>query len=363
MKSLIKFRILTLVISILLFFLSTVFLPRILNMETQYANFVNSLKIFTFIFNILLFLVNLQINKFKFFIVATILIVSFFVLDPTLMNFIGIVLYVSTFRDKKIVIKAYFFIKLLLFITVIYLGFFGLNSENIIYSIERGIRYSLGFTNPNTASMILFDIVITSSILFHKKNFLLSSSISVFLLFIYTNTRTLLLGYLIFLIIYLIPENRIKLLKPILVPLFALGSLFSYGLILFSNTSLDFFLNGRLTIMKNFITNNNITFFGLDRSELIATSDNTYLRILFEFGLIFFLIYLVIHFILMSKLFRNHNYAIIRVVFAVGVYDLFEQFSIAHGSVLLIFLSFLIYKKNINRRIIYENSYNGANSY
>lgn len=346
--------------SIFLFLLSTVFLPRILDMESDYATYVNILKIFTFSFNVVLFLFRFHINKFKLLIIISLLIVSFLIFDPTLLNFIALVLFLGTIPDRKIVIKAYFSTKLLLFVIVVIIGLLGVNSDHIIYSIERGTRYTLGFTNPNTASMILFDILLAGSIIIRNKKFLLISLISVIIVYIYTDTRTLILGFLIFVLIFLIPDKKLKIFKPIIVPIFAIGATISYLLILLHNTKLDAILNGRLSIMKNFIINNEITFFGLARKGLLISSDNTYLRILFEFGLIFFAIYLVLHFVLMLKLFKNHEYTLIKIVVSICIYDMFEQFSIAHGTIILIFFSFFIYEKNKRRSLMYENSYIGS---
>ncbi|GAA0768007.1 hypothetical protein GCM10008908_07740 [Clostridium subterminale] len=338
-------------ISTILFLTSTVIFPRVFDMTSGYSSYVNILKVITVFYNFGVFVLLFKTRKKTLVSIYFVFILSLIILNMSFVNFIAYVLATYAYGESDKNFKAYVYTKLILVIIIFILSLFGLNSEHIMYEYERGIRFTLGFTNPNTPSMMIFDVVIGLIYIHNKdKKIIFISTMLVLGVFYYTNTRTLLLVYIYCLFILMLNSKILAFLKPIIIRSFLICFVLSIVFALFHESSLNSFFNRRPELIYKFLTFYKLNLFGYSRDGLSISVDNSYLRILVELGLVYFTIHSVLIKRMIKKMFLYEDYLGIKIIMSILLYDIFEQFSIAHGSILLVFLSnYMIKCSSINK--------------
>lgn len=335
-------------ISILLFLTSTVIFPRVFDMTGEYASYINLLKVITAFYNLGVFLLLFKSRKDYFLYTFFVSCLALIILNITFLNFLLFVLVLFAYGGKFKNIKAYLYSKIVLVSIIFILSYWGLNSINNIDEIGRSIRYTLGFTNPNTASMMVFDIIL-GLIYFYNKNkkVIILSFFPVFVVFLFTDSRTLLFVYIIFIFLLTVNSKILIIWKNIITRLFLICFTISVIIAFLYKTDLNLILNRRPYMMYEFLNYYNINFFGHSKNNLVISVDNSYLRILIELGLIYFLIHSLLIKQLLKKLFINKDYLGVKIIIAILFYDIFEQFTIAHGSILLVFVSNYLIDRNV----------------
>lgn len=233
------------------------------------------------------------------------------------------ILGISIFIKKDLAVKYFLQISSFFYMLTIFLYKIGylLEVENPLLRFER-VRYSLGFAHPNTAMMFLFPIFSLIYYLYfskYKKNiiiFIISTSLVIFFL---TFSRTTFIVMISFIGLVLLNDKIIEklqklfLLEGVIIVLFTL--VFSFIFNGWNNT-FNKLLSGRFSLFYEYLTKCKITIFGnmevLNKYNLLPL-DNSFLRILFENGLIGFALLLVINFITIKFLLKNRDYKAVRI--------------------------------------------------
>ncbi|WP_215147076.1 hypothetical protein [Exiguobacterium sp. s91] len=316
-------------------------------MEGNLATYVNNLKIVTFIFNLIIFILFFKLSLKSFtglFFIGVVLVLSG---NITFINIFMYILSMSSLGNYKKILQGYVFTKLVLFLVVICLGYYGLNEIYNINDLNREVRYTMGFTNPNTASMIFFDIAIGLIYLYpNNKKIRMTICISTFLIYYFTDSRTLLIVVMMLMFMIIIKDRYYFISKKIISNFYFISCGITILIMFFSNQSINLILNRRPEIMNTFVKVNELNLFGNSIYGLNISVDNSYLRILYEIGIIYFVIHILLMTALMKELFKVKDYLAIKICISIFLYDIFEQFTIAHGSFLIAFIIFFILRKN-----------------
>lgn len=342
-----------------LLLLFVVFLPKIVDMESYYSNYINLFKIFTFIFNFCsLFLIfNYKkinhINKYykELSLQLIVIILSVLIFNPTLINFATYGCLCFSYRSH-FSLKIYIFTKIFLLSIVIIL--FIILDLNIIHTIYEGdvVRYTLGFTNPNTASMMLFDIAVGMFILY-RRNIIVLSCLFLIIFFVYkmTISRTLIISTGLLIILYFTPSNIFKIFKkPI--ALFPIAMIFlTVSLIFFRDTQLNIFLSNRPQMIYDCLNKGTLTLFGNSKFNTIAFVDNSYLRMIFEYGIIFFILYISLYYMAVKKMYSYNKYMYIKIFIVISIYDVFEKFSFDQGTIILVCIPTILAFKHKTKEV------------
>lgn len=252
--------------------------------------------------------------------------------------------------NKKKRLKIILFVLIFFYILTILLNYFGIFNENISRVILRKFedfsknRYTLGFAHPNTAMSLLLPIFFLIYYLYYDRTKIL---ISMFIFIIgkivfnYTYSRTTFLLILLFIFLILVNDKYIEKLKKIFLLEGGITIFFTFFLpYYFRNTFLNKLLSGRLILFYNYLTKFQITLFG--NKEIIGyykiyPLDNVYLRILFENGIIGFILLIILIFYIMKILFKNKDYKAIRIFSIVLIFGVME------GSALNYYLNIIYF--------------------
>lgn len=232
------------------------------------------------------------------------------------------ILGISVFIDKKLTTKYFLQISTFFYILTIFLYKIGylLEVESPLLRFDR-VRYSLGFAHPNTAMMFLFPIFFLIYYLYYpkyKKNivlFMISVSLVVFFV---TFSRTTFMLMIIFLILVFLNDKIIDKLKNLFLLEGFIIVLFSlvFPFIFSRGNIFNRLLSGRLSLFRIYLTTKKITIFGdmeVLKGYLSLPLDNSYLRILFENGVIGFILLLILNYAAMGLLFKNKDYKAVRI--------------------------------------------------
>jgi len=227
------------------------------------------------------------------------------------------------------------------------MGFF----RNIIFydSLGHGlaVRESLGFSNPNPASLLIFSVLVIS--VYVKDWILLFFSSILFILTLpYLGSRTYLYSILLFCIIYFL--SRYKFFRSIFNFGLLLG-LVSYPILIQFNIALGYWfvfgvdinslLSGRLhRISLLYYENGGISLLPSLYTEIV---DSGLANILFKFGLLF---YLFISYVIFKVIKRTENISFYSLCL-VGVFILLSDNFITRYILLpLVMFTYIILKRN-----------------
>lgn len=260
-------------------------------------------------------------NNFKtLFLYFTVIFMLIFGIRSLYLSFF--VLGISAFIDKKLTTKyflqisTFFYVLTILLYKIDYLK----EVKNPLTRLEN-IRYSLGFAHPNTAMMFLMPIFFLSYYLFYPKYkksiilFIISISLAVFLV---TFSRTTFILMIIFLVLIFLNDKIIDKLKNLFLLegfIIVLTSLV-FPFIFSRENIFNRLLSGRLFLFHIYLTTKKITMFGdmeVLKEYLSLPLDNSYLRILFENGVVGFILLLILNYVVMSLLFKNKDYKAVRI--------------------------------------------------
>lgn len=229
------------------------------------------------------------------------------VLLATLNPFLSIVAFMvivglifSDFVDSKYIVNIANCISMLCFLTILVLCFLGL-SENYTFldvnDYAKSIRYSLGFHNPNAASIFVVQSVILFFVYNNNIGKFFSIIISLFTIYYAASRTALFVGVLfVFLTLFVRSLFIVKVMKLLavfslmLIP-FLLVVFVSNGIWSFSGIDLNQLLSGRLFLVQEFY--NMIGGVSLLPSYVDYPLDSGFANILLKGGLIFYLIFFV----------------------------------------------------------------------
>lgn len=340
------------IVSTILFLSSTVILPRIIDMTGSYAEYVNATKVITLMFNLVAFIFLFKAKISNLLVMMLFIGVALASRDASFINYVLYVLLLFGCGDVERNISTYAKIKLLFIAAVVTLYIlFGLNSLHDINDSLRGNRYTLGFTNPNTASMMLFDAMLGVIYLSKsKKKALILMGGVLFVFHLYTDSRTSILMYFILMILLTRRSSFYVFFKQLFVNFYFVMFIFTLGVSRLYDTNVNLWLNRRPMMMDQFLSYYPVNIFGHSYQDLIISVDNSYLRILIGLGIIAFILYGLLIREVYKDLYKNKDYIGISIVSSILIYDVFEQLTIAHGTIILVFIAnFLIRRNGINK--------------
>src|SRR5690606_29745521 len=241
------------------------------------------------------------INSYKIYFLVFILLLCIATLDSYVISLVFLSLIIISTKDllsKNDVLKYLNRISLIGFILVLF-GYSVGYLENIIFYDSLGyglsIRESLGFFNPNPASLLLFSSVIVSLYIKDYLAFIISLLLFIFLIPFF-GSRTYLYSFVIFGLVYIFSKSSLlKKLINILVLLFLivfpiiLYFLISVGNWNFMGIDLNSVTSDRLNRIRiMFFENGGINLFP---SLNIDVVDSGLTNILLKLGLIFYLFF------------------------------------------------------------------------
>ncbi|WP_349763509.1 hypothetical protein [Fusobacterium sp. SYSU M8D902] len=232
------------------------------------------------------------------------------------------ILGISIFIDKRIRIRYFLQINTFFYVLTIILYKIGylVEVENPLIRIGR-MRYSLGFAHPNTAMMFLLPIFFTIYYLYYPKYknsiifFILVNSL---VIFFFTFSRTTFILIILFIGLIFFKDKTIEKLRKLFLMEGIMIILLSLVLPIILNTEniINRLLSGRLFLFYKYLITYKITVFG-DMQILEQYSswplDNSYLRVLFENGIIGLLLLLLLSYLIMITLFKNKDYKGVRI--------------------------------------------------
>lgn len=230
------------------------------------------------------------------------------------------------------------------------------------------IKYDLGFSSPNTLGMNVFIMCLEMIYLGRNKEkklwILIASVILMFLVNIFTNSRTAIVAYAIFVILVFLCNHRKtifdkKLVKRLIIfsPVIITIMVTALYFFLIQNPSIkqvvDQYSSGRFTNARIFIDRFPIALFGNDISILNQTCDVSIVYVLYSFGIVGALVYLVGFVKLLRCLYDRKNIllAIVFVCFLIyGVGEklwLYSDYNIFMTAFSLIFATSVGMRKEI----------------
>lgn len=353
-------------ISYFLLLLNT--LANKVNIISNYSGLISKLSFIMLIASFILSIVRLTKKQiFYNFILLLFLCISYFICTNA--NFLILILLVVTARNLQLynIFKYDFFIRILITLFIV-LSFF-LNQTSDIYFYEQGlIRYGYGFAHPNLLSFQLVVLYFEFIYIFgYKKKYLPLYIIALcFILYInnvYLGSRTC--NYiLIFTFIILLFYKRIvtylsssKSLTFLIRNLFLIMTIFTFCITFLYKfdvgAKLNRVLSNRLYYNSYTINNYNISLFGqkmdfisnedarLDSSLTTYILDNSYLVIIYQFGVIAYVAFLILSKKTLNNLFKQKKYFEI-LIFAMILVDGFME-SYMYKIIYNPFLFFMIY--------------------
>lgn len=225
---------------------------------------------------------------------------------------------------------------------------------------EQISRNSLGYGHPNTAFIVLFNLVCLYVFLNYRK-INLARIISIALIFLgfyyLTLSRTgFFCSMFLVMLMFLLKFKLIERIKWMLqfTPIICFVFSFITGYFFNSHNSilvkLDQLLSGRLSLEKFFLNNYNINLFGqkivYQTGQSYLVLDNFYLNMLLSYGAIITMIYLISNWLLLRKLLKNKNNEVMCLILVCySIYGLTETFlTNVFLNTSFLFLAYLLYK-------------------
>ena len=245
---------------------------------------------------------------------------------------------------------------------LIFLSQTGLISS-VAYLFKDGsdtIKYDLGFSSPNTLGMNVFIMCLEMVYLGRNKEkkiwILIASVILMFIVNIFTNSRTAIVAYIVFVVLVFLYNYRKtifdkKLVKKLIIfsPVIITVVVVALYSFLIQNPSVkqavDQYSSGRFTNARIFIDRFPITLFGNDISVLNQTCDVSVVYILYSFGIVGALIYLTGFVKLLKCLYEKKNILLVIVFMSFLIYGvgvklwLYSDYNIFMTAFSLIFVT------------------------
>lgn len=297
---------------------------------------------------------------------------SFFILIPIL----GICLLNSAARNIFVILLSTYIVSQLPLKTII---FHNLSAQLIIFilcsiclvlgittselfqenALDMRIRYDYGMGNPNTFALFIYSFIINFYLykgICHKK-YLFIIGVIAWMVFSYTGSRTFFMSVLSLLILSLLGKlwERHSLISKFLlisapILIFCAVFYFSMNYSLFPEVNLLF--SGRLGLYNSLLSSLSYSDYIIG-TELINTEtiDSSFLHLLFEGGIIPFLLFVLLYFNFVFKSKKNQLSAIVPLmasVFAVALTESVLTFVLIFGNMVI---WILLYKTYLNKAI------------
>ena len=261
--------------------------------------------------------------------------------------------------DLKDLLKKTYYIKSLLFFSLIILSFLGIRENTVFEDVRIGenvIKYGFGIGHPNLVHATLFIIICLSIYCnfakFKIRNYFFWMMANLFL-YQFTKSRTGFLVIVFMLTISFIIENKIiyKILEvpiivfPIILPFVCLGMGYLYSDSTMIQKVSDL-LQGRIMWINYCFENIKINLFGTNWGSEVIILDCGYAMILFRYGIVLFLLFLLANFFMIRKFYIEKMLPELVILIGFLVYAVTEEFTAnIFLNFSLVFVSKLIFIK------------------
>lgn len=272
-------------------------------------------------------------------------------------------IFISKYIKRKVRLKQLFFILCFFYISILVMnGLDILDFNNLKYGIRKFdnfavYRHALGFRHPNTAMSLLLPIFFLLYYIYYERFSKLVIGIILVIgsiIFKLTFSRTTFLLILLFIILILMKDKYIFILKKIfLIEGIIIGGLSIVLPIYFTRGLLNEILSWRLFYFYYYLRTYKLEYFGNRNLKLIYDElplDNIYLRILFENGVIPFIIFLFLTYYIMKIFFKFNDLKSIRIFSIILIFGFMEHMAFHYYMNIIIFiLSEYIYNLNLEK--------------
>lgn len=321
-----------------------------------------------FLFSVLLLCVLYKLNnkKYKiekydlFILMLGVIPLLNFEFYPFILNYYYIFAIVFVLRnyEKTTIINASLLsmtIGILMVFVLLYLG----GIHNSLDIVGSRVRYTFGFSNVNALSTYIYSILL----LFLNKNAkikripLFVTLIINIIAFYYLDTRSMLYGYIMFLVSYYYfcfftknDKKNHRFLFVIYIFLIILPLFLSINptYLRESFPTLDILLSMRLTIFSNYIRRHSVLNILIGGSTITAI-DNGYLTLLFSFGILILLCFYCLIIYSGNKFLKNHNIIELSTILSVLYYNLVESSFISPEILLTVLFYYILFRNSKNR--------------
>ena len=308
-------------------------------------------------------------------VISISLIVFFAGVKSNRTDYYFVELFLLLFFSKKIllenIIKFDFIFKIVNILIIVFLAKVGI-IENLVFLRDGITREALGFTHPNVFAALLVTCNIDMLYLSTKNNnykkiTIIFSVLSLIIISVVANSRSSFLLLIFMLFVYIFEDKKIvksiKYIKHIVIFLFPICCITSLYLTHLFSINNDFgiivnkILSERLYFNSIYLKNHNLNLFG---NALYFTGfdalhhyghynmilDNSYIYILLRFGMISIILFSILFYFLLKKLYKEKKYFLIYVFVAFFLYGMFERHSfVVFYNPFLMCIKYIIYKK------------------
>lgn len=331
------------------------------------SSFAQPLKLLTNIsMAVILFAFILQLKKYKLNELIKVLVLLFlsFIFIFISNNYLLLKLMLIVLISKNIDInkKISYDIKLRIFFMLIMILLFNLGiAEDTIAYYNGKIRHSIGFSNPNVLGLHTF--ILCLELLYINRNRLSIPKVLIYTAImlvsnIYSGSRTALYLYFISTFLFYLYKHNKKIFSNSLIKKLIIYSPIITSLIIFLSysfyinnfsigISLDKIMSGRLYNINFFANKYDLTLFGTDISVANKSCDTAIVYMLFAFGYVGCMLYLLGFTKLFKVLYSKNKIGIVIIMFAFILYGMSEKLWLfADCNLLITSISYLIYEYN-----------------
>lgn len=231
--------------------------------------------------------------------------------------------------------------------------------DNVAY-FEGKIRHSMGFTNPNVLGhhmlVLCMELFYVNRDKINMVKIIIISLLSI-LSYMYSGSRTAMILYFVFLILFLYTNKNTNILEkrkvkrfiiysPIIISIFVYILYFLYKNNYQLGIEVDKLLSGRLFNINFFSTTYSINLFGNNIAQANKSCDTAPVYALYAFGVSGFVLYNLSIKKLFDKLYELKEYSLIVIMFIFVIYGISEKLWLfADVNLFLVMFKELIYKR------------------
>lgn len=288
--------------------------------------------------------------------------ISFF--NPSARNFFLIlgITYASRIYTMKQLISMNLCLQLLVFITTCFLLWYGTTHSEMFFqtAMDQRERWDFGYGNPNVFALFIYSILVNIYLLIYDKKYVSPVLVVLFILVIlpvynYTHSRTFLLAFLMLIMThFVVIKQRIKLLIRVKIVLYLMPAIILlFILMVVDNMSeyrlLNVLLSGRLALYRTLVENLSFKDYLLGTPLITEgeTIDNAYLHILFEGGLLGFVVFYYLYYKTIKSI-NKDSYYIVPIFVSFLSYGMTESIFTAVLYVGNMIIWFLMYRRSFN---------------
>lgn len=307
----------------------------------------------------------IQFKKYKlneFMCIVLLLLLSFmyiyFASNYLLLKLVLLIICTKNLEMDKLIsydVKLRIFLLLVMFV----LSKTGHAYDNVAY-FEGKIRHSMGFTNPNVFGhhilVLCMELFYVNRDKINITKIIMISLLSIFS-YIYSGSRTAMILYFVFLILFLCTNKNMNILEkrkvkkfiiysPIIISIFVYILYFLYKNNYQLGMEIDKLLSGRLFNIKFFSTRYSVNLFGNDIAQANKSCDTAPVYTLYAFGVSGFILYNLSIKKLFDKLYELKEYPLIIIMLIFVVYGISEKLWLfVDVNLFLVMFKELVYKR------------------